>query len=133
MKWFTGAVLVFNLLCVIIITLYGWTPPQERDQEKQEDTKEDIDPDTYQYIHMDPVYRAVFLNTKKRSLDTSTCYSFFSIIFIPCNSVINPIGILEDKTLNLWCGNKFLTYCGESADKRPRSNLLLIRSMCRLE
>lgn len=34
-------------------------------------------------------------------LDTSAWYPVFSIIFLPINSIINPIGIYEDAVLQL--------------------------------
>ena len=110
MEWFTGAVLGVNLLCVIIITLcytivniaaYRSSAVAgplnknltKRNRKMQRKISILILTDIITWIPF--IMSSLIIKT--RILDPTPWLSYLSIIFLPFNSVINPIGILEEK------------------------------------
>ena len=109
-KWFTGSVLLINLICVVIIaicyiivnvstqnslSLAGATNKAvvNRNKKIQRKVAVLITTDVISWIPFIIVTVLHFTEV----VDASSWYSVFSIIVIPCNSTINPILIMEDK------------------------------------
>ena len=107
-KWFVGFVMVINLACVMIIAISytivnasarnsiiiaGATNKalKERNRLIQRKVAILITTDVLSWL---PLLSVTILHYAEL-LDASTWHSFFSIIFIPCNSIINPLLIFE--------------------------------------
>ena len=112
-KWFSGFVLFSNLICVIIISIsyiivFSATAKSsalagpmnnallKRNRKAQRKIGILISTDVVAWIPF--VFMCIINYT--RLIDTSKWYSVFSIVILPCNSVINPLGIYDDIIYN---------------------------------
>ena len=106
---FSGSVLMINLLCVVMITIsymiINSTTQKssktagehnhhlvKRNKKIQRKISILITTDIITWIP----FIAVCLVHLIKLFDTSSWYSIFSVVFLPANSVLNPIGIFED-------------------------------------
>ena len=109
-KWFTGSVLLVNLICVVIISICyiivnvsaqnslsiagaSNKAVVKRNKKLQRKVAVLIATDVISWIPFIIVTVLHFTQV----VDASSWYSVFSIIVLPCNSTINPILIMEDR------------------------------------